>query len=443
MQKVKRTVFRLTKNEFLNKQIEIISDIEAGDATWQDLNSFRRDNGIEEHLDSTRRNARLLRDYIDSGWIKPPDGEFTNLFNNKEAVSKNVDGSFTSEKVIPANKNELADDTYLLKEHGYDPNVWKVKSSKHSWWNAQKKGGVETTFYSSKLTVEKFKNNELSLSDIDDYFKNKDISFIKSNYIQTNYDPEGEVLEITLPDFHGGLLVWDGETGSGSYDIKIAKERFYKCLSDITERIGNRKFSKIYFVPLGDLLHSDTQAGTTTKGTVLDVDGRFSKYFNNTLDMMVDAIQILSKYSKIELPYISGNHDRIAGYAIVKAIEMAFRHYDNIFVDTSPNPRKYRREGNVLLGWVHGDMPKQNISEWLQTEARKDFGICEYTEVHAGHYHSQQVVEKSGMIVRYLPTICSSSSWEHSMGYPNGQKTVVSFVWNPKSGLREMWYSNI
>ena len=50
---------------------------------------------------------------------------------------------------------------------------------------------------------------------------------------------------------------------------------------------------------------------------------------------------------------------------------------------------------------------------------------------------------RSGMIVRYLPTLCASSAWEHHKAYSKEPKTVVSFVWNENTGLRDIWYSNI
>jgi DNA repair exonuclease SbcCD nuclease subunit len=159
--------------------------------------------------------------------------------------------------------------------------------------------------------------------------------------------------------------------------------------------------------------------------------------------MLIDALEILGNLAPTELVYISGNHDRILGYSLIKAVEKAFRKDNNITFDISPNPRKFRRFENVLIGWLHGDCQKNNITEWLQTEARKDFGDSIFSEVHCGHLHHQQTLEKSGMIVRYLPTICASSAWEHQQGYNKNVKTVISFVWNPQNGLREMWYSNI
>ena len=92
-------------------------------------------------------------------------------------------------------------------------------------------------------------------------------------------------------------------------------------------------------------------------------------------------------------------------------------------------------------------MPAKNMRGWLINRARKEHGECSHSEVHAGHFHTDKVKEViqtedgEGVTIRYLPTICAASFWEHQQGYDKGLKTVVSFVWNEKVGLREMWYS--
>jgi len=150
-----------------------------------------------------------------------------------------------------------------------------------------------------------------------------------------------------------------------------------------------------------------------------------------------------------EVIFVEGNHDRNSSFMLAKAIEMAFETHPNVSFDTDPNPQKYRLIGSNLIGWTHGDMPKKNMPYWLQQIARKEFGESKHAEVHAGHFHSQQTgeikntVEDGGVIVRYLPTICSSSAWEHQQGFAKTEKTVMSFVWNKEYGLRDIWFSNI
>lgn len=259
---------------------------------------------------------------------------------------------------------------------------------------------------------------------------------------------DGEILEICLPDLHSGLLSWWRETGK-SYDLKIAEKHFWIGINDIIKRCYSKSIKKIYFVTLGDLLHVDNDENKTSKGTFQNADGRIMKIFSQTLKMLIEAIKALSEIAPVEVVYLSGNHDRVLGGTLLVATEMAFRNIPNITFDTEPNPQKWRLIGETLIGWTHGDMPNKNLGFWLQDRAKKEYGMSKYAEVHCGHLHTQGVKEivqtedQHGVIVRRLPSICPSSLWEYQQGYSNGEKTVMSFLWNEQNGLRDIWYSNI
>lgn len=360
---------------------------------------------------------------------------------NKAEIVINKDGSQNSSQLVRMTAEQSKDPEFLMVAHGYDPNKWELISARSNVWNAYSKQDGIMELYSSKIVVRPHKNSEI-YTEIDEFFEGREFKHPRQLTSPTNYDPYGEILEVNLPDLHAGLFSCPDETDE-SYDVPIMKTRFMKCINDIIERCQGRRFEKIIFATLGDLLHVDNDNQGTTRGTLQQLDGRIPGVFGLTLDILIDAIELLGNFAPLEIIYVAGNHDRVLGYALMKALEKAFRNDHNIVFDTSPNPRKFRRFENVLVGWLHGDCAKNNISEWLQVEARKDFGCSLYAEVHAGHYHHQQTLEKSGMIIRYLPTICASSAWEHQKGYSKNVKTVVSFVWNQLTGLREMWFSNI
>ena len=360
---------------------------------------------------------------------------------SKTTVEIHKDGSQSRSALIRMTEADSKDAVFLLKAHGYDPGFWELTGARSNIWNAYSKEDGIMELYSSKVTVRPLKNSSV-YAEIDAFLEAREFKNPRQCVVPTNYDPSGEILEINLPDLHAGLFSWEEETEE-NYDTDVMKTRFLKCVCDIIERSRGRKFERIIFTTLGDLLHTDNDNQTTARGTFQQVDGRIAKAFSIALDALIDAIELLGGFAPVEIIYVAGNHDRTLGYALMKAVEKAFRDDGNITLDVSHNPRKFRRFENVLIGWLHGDCAKNNISEWLQVEGRKDYGASLFAEVHAGHYHHQQTLEKSGMIVRFLPTICASSSWEHQKGYSKNVKTVVSFVWNKVTGLREMWFSNI
>jgi len=357
-------------------------------------------------------------------------------------------GVYTSDRLIEIMEGEIITPETILKAHNMNPQEWEVVSYRNNLWNAQKKGGDKVLMYQSRVSA-KPRINSVDFKIITDFFENYEYDAkIKIPQTPENYNRSGKVLEICLPDFHGGLLAWRKETGE-DYDIKIAKQRLTTSISDIIVRCKGQNFSKIVFVTLGDLLHVDNDEQKTTKGTFQQTDGRIAKIFTNTLEVLILAIEQLRSIAPVEVIYIRGNHDGTTGYTLLKSLEMAFRNQDYITFDTDPNPQKHRMFGRNLIGWTHGDMPQNNMRGWLMNYAKKDFGNSNHCEIHAGHFHTEKVKEviqtedKEGIVIRYLPTICPASYWEHQQGYSKNNKAIVSFVWDEELGLREMWFSGV
>lgn len=360
---------------------------------------------------------------------------------DKRRVSYNKNGEMIFEGIIELLSGEAVTPEIIMKAHNLKPEEWKIISFTSNAWQSQVKGGKKIVLWQSKITVKPRASTEITFEDVDRYFANKDFT-VPTVIKKADYDSSGEILEICIPDLHAGLLSWRYETGE-DYDLNITKDRFFKAIYDIVDRCRKLSFSKVMLVTLGDLLHTDNDNQTTTKGTFQQVDGRLAKIFDYTLDMMIDAINILSSVAPVEVVYICGNHDRVLGYTLIKAVEKAFTGNEVVTFDVTPNPQKFRLFGNTLIGWTHGDMPKKNMQGWLQDRARKEFGESKYAEIHSGHYHTEEVHYVSGITIRYMPNLAAASYWEHQQGFPHNVKTMVCYRWHPERGLRSIWYNNI
>ena len=398
----------------------------------QGLNSREVTDAIEKKLGVTV-SWNTVRQYIKRHKKDEPV--------DKTRVSYKENGEMVFEGIIELLSGEQITPDIVMKAHNLNPDEWKVISFTSNAWQSQVKGGRKIVLWQSKITVKPVNTTEITFADIDRYFATKDLT-VPIIPMTDYYDPKGEVLEICIPDLHAGLLSWRYETGE-DYDLNITKKRFFKAISDIVARCKDASFSKILLVTLGDLLHTDNDNQTTTKGTFQQVDGRLAKIFDYTLDMMIDAIKILSEIAPVEVIYLCGNHDRVLGYTLIKAAEKAFGGDERVTFDVAPNPQKYRLLGNTLIGWTHGDMSKKNMHGWLQDRARKEFGKSRYAEIHSGHLHSEQVYEAAGITIRHMPNLAAASYWEHQQGYPHTTKTVVCYRWHLKKGLRSIWYNNI
>ena len=334
-----------------------------------------------------------------------------------------------------------------LKLHNLDPEKWTVASCTDNYWQSQVRGGKVIDLYQSKLTARP-KDDTVTFADVERWFSEKDFNAAKPLVIPARFDPDGETLEITIPDLHSGLRSWAPETGA-SYDVDIALERFKAAILDILARCEGKRYKRIILALLGDLLHADNDLQTTTKGTFQQTDGRMARVFSKTLDALIVVVDWLGAVAPVDVVYTRGNHDATTGWMLIKALEQTYRRDDNVSVDVSPDPQKHRLIGNALIGFVHGDMPPKNLAGWLQVRARQMAAPIKYIEVHSGDKHAQKTRERiqtddaEGVVIRTMPTICLASTWEHQQGYDGAVKTVVSFVWSDALGLREMWYSNM
>lgn len=361
-------------------------------------------------------------------------------------------GVFESDDLIRMCQEDGKSPRRMLELHGLDPDEWEVVSCRNNLWHGQTHHnfraaeGPRTLLYQSRLTAKPI-GDKLTLKDIDNYFAARTFAKHKPLTAPLQYDPDGEILEIDLPDLHSGMLAWGKETGA-PYDLKIARERFMYCISDVLGRCAGRKFRKIIFVTLGDLIHVDNNANTTTKGTPQQADGRIDKIFDMTLDMLIDAVTLMGGIAPTEVIHIKGNHDGDSGHMLIKGVEAPFKKDPNITFDCGPDPMKHRMIGCTLVGFMHGDMPRKNRIGWIQVQARKLPHVVPFVEVHHGHDHTQktgeyiQTEDCEGVVARGLPKISNSSHWEHQQGYVSTE-SMMCFVWSETLGIREMWFSNL
>ena len=423
----------MNKNEDWRQVVERVRLEENG--SWSDAGKAIAEFFPELNLMQLVRRARTAME------TKARNTPKEELSSARHKITYKENGDVVFEGIVEMLMGKPITPEAVLKAYNLESDKWSVVSFTSNAWQSQKRGGKKIVLWQVKIVVRPKADPGITFEDVERYFESKDFS-AKINLPKVKADESGEVLEICIPDLHSGLLAWRAETGE-DYDINIAKERFFKAISDIVERCKSHSFSKIIFVTLGDLLHTDNDAQTTTKGTFQQVDGRLAKIFDCTLDMIIDAVRILSGIAPVEVVYICGNHDRVLGYTLIKAAEKAFNNSKGVSFDVSPNPQKFRLIGKTLIGWTHGDMPKKNMYGWLQDRARKEFGDSKYAEIHSGHYHSEEVHEAAGVKIRYMPNLAAASYWEHQQGFPHTVKTVVCYRWNKDKGLRSIWYNNI
>lgn len=344
----------------------------------------------------------------------------------------------------------------VIREFNVDESVWKIKSftiktsegyrkDRKVKWEVEDgvvtHGSVNDTgrmlvvpLYHTKTEMIRKTSEDIDFSGIEDFFKKLESqsSKNKTSLPKTNIRSTGKVLEIDLADIHVG----------NDTSIESTQNKLNQLLVNLIEKMNGKTFEKIMVVQLGDLFHFDTYNRTTTSGTGITTSTKYFTMWEKGVEMLIDFIEGLSLYAPVEVINVYGNHDRVSSFTAAKSLELYFRNSDTVEVDANHDKRKYRKIGRSLVGFVHGDMPKNNVYSLLQREARNMFAETDFFELHLGHFHHEHSLEKDGVIIRYVPTSADTDEWHNDQGYTGNKKATCCFVWDVEKGLEEQWWIN-
>lgn len=406
-------------------------------------------NDIGNKFGITGEQARdIVRRYIKKNNLidtnnKQNNNDIELLNTYKNVIEHNKDGTQTSDKLILMSEENCKDVNFLLEAHGYCIKSWELISAKNNIWSVYSKQDGIQTLYSSKIVV-KPRIDNITLEEIKEHFIELSNNYQSPIHVPTRYDVDGKMLELNLADLHLGKLAWIGDSGE-NYDYKIARERFFYIINDVLTRTSYYKFNKILFIWSNDFFHYDSINITTTAGTRLDSDLRWQKLYKVGIEMLIEAVDLLSQYAPVETFYIGSNHDKMTSFYAINELYAWFRHNDNINVNIEAQARKYIEFGNSLISFTHGDSEKKNrIGKLMPIEAREAWGRTLYHEVHAAHFHSEQVVkEENGIIVRYISSPTSTDNWHYENGYVGAVKKAQSFIWDQECGLTDIIHTVI
>ena len=405
---------------------------------WPDLaEKWGYDNGEQmrgvfkrERKKRGKMNFSVAPDTVDSGTTYQEKDNFINIvyantpLKTKEDVIREYNIDMDKWKI---DFFEIKPSQAYRKDKQVD---WQVENSVVVKGMSKDSGKMLVVqLYNLRIKFVPKKVDDITLEDVKRVLLDKKFEFPVIN--KSEYSPSNEILEIDVMDLH-----------FGSDANHNPENRFSLAIDDVITRIGTRKFEKILFCMLGDIFHYDNVSKTTSAGTIMTTNGMTAfQEFDLAVSVFVENIRKLMSFSPVEIVFVPGNHDTSSGYHLLKVLEAVFENNENIVVDAGHQARKVRLLGKNLVGWMHGDMPKSRASIWLQVEAASEWGKSEYREIHSGNFHSQDVVEDGGVILRYLPGMTDIDEWHYNKGYVGAVRAMISFVWDKDRGLREQWFT--
>jgi len=350
------------------------------------------------------------------------------------------DGSFTSERIIAIEEENLKNPELLLQLHGFDNRVFELTFAKSNYWQMQSKNGVDgkITLYQSKITCRPRKQPIIDSELIDRLFEKLKLKDFSSISIKPKfYSQNNKALLVPIADLHLGLFATQASTGN-DYNIEVAEKSFQSAIAQTKERVANQKFEEIIFVVGNDFLNSDNLTGTTTAGTIQDNDSFWFEMFDKAIELIISGTLSLLEISKVKIVNVVSNHDHQSMYGVMKAVQYYFKDNENVTVDVSQLPRKYYRLGKVLFGFSHDIVIKTALS-LMTTESKENWSMCNKYYWFLAHLHQAMQYDRQGSVeIIRIPTISGFSRWSASKGYIQNDKRTQCFVVDKDLGILDI-----
>lgn len=225
----------------------------------------------------------------------------------------------------------------------------------------------------------------------------------------------------TITDFHLGMYAWAAETGE-DWDTDIAEKVLVNAVNELAQKAPDADLAILNIQ--GDFLHWDgLDALTPTSGNLLDADTRFDKMIELSLDLTMQAVEILlKKHRRLRVIVCEGNHDLAGSAWLRKAIKKLYAKNNRITVDDTPFPFYAYLHGKTMIAFHHGHKVKNKSLPALfasEPRYREMWGQATYTYIHTGHYHrtEQDMAEAGGAIVERHPTLAARDAFATRGGY--------------------------
>ena len=234
-------------------------------------------------------------------------------------------------------------------------------------------------------------------------------------------------------DCHVGMHAWRGDAGS-NFDLKIAEQN----LTELTARLVGLAppTERALIVNIGDYFHADNRGNTTTKGTPVDVDGRWAKVLAVGIRIMRRNIErALQKHQHVTVINEIGNHDTHTSIFLSLALAQFYENEPRVTIDCSSEMFHYYRFGKVLIMTHHGHTAKPaDLPGIMACDRPEDWGETEFRYIRTGHIHHEQSREFPGVQWRSLRATATTDAWHRGQGYRSGQELCLE-IFDENAGL--------
>ena len=352
-------------------------------------------------IEKIRNRCRKHPEYDSIKQIQSKNQSDNTRFQKKDIKS---DGSIGSEIRIGRKNKKVFTDEELLKLHGFDPEIFKLKSITSNEWTTPIAGSTYYNYQSKIVAVRK--EPEITAEDIKKVFES-----IQPREIELSSEEiPKEYLLIPLADMHFGLNSF------------LDYEQLQK---EIADRIINR-YEEILITFHGDYFHVDNFQNTTEKGTrVEDID--FEKSIEDGLDFISPLLELALKNSpSVKVAYLKGNHAPSVDFMFLLALT---RLYPQIEFDKKIEEFKHVWLGQHSIFLHHGDKVKSptKLHQIMVSKFRKEWGESKSCYLITGHLHHEKSMSFAGITWYQLQSPSKSTKYEEDNGFNTSESGQMLF----------------
>jgi len=233
----------------------------------------------------------------------------------------------------------------------------------------------------------------------------------------------------TFTDYHVGMLAWRKENLEADWDNGIAERMGNAAMTYLVTACPASQHGIVNIQ--GDFLHWDgLQAITPTSGHVLDADGRFGKVVDVAIRLIRALVaKALEKHAVVTLLICEGNHDIASSLWLRKMFGVLYENEPRITVYDSETPYYAIEHGEVMLGFHHGHLRKNDsLPALFSAQFREMWGRIKRCYIHTGHRHHKEVKDHPGARVIQHPTLAARDSHASRGGWLSDREiTAITY----------------
>jgi hypothetical protein len=232
-------------------------------------------------------------------------------------------------------------------------------------------------------------------------------------------------LVVSLPDVHYGRQ---------GTSMEKQEEEFISSIRELANKADAFGVSEIVFPVGSDFFNTDNSKYQTTAGTQHRDNTVWQETFIKGTELIIKAIHFFTKYKKVKVLVIPGNHDREKSFYLGVVLQTYFKNSKKVVVDNTKDPRKYTIFGKNMFGFSHGKYEKkENLPLLMAQEATIEWGKTKFRDIFIGHLHHHSKLELTGVNIHTLPSLANHEEWEKLMGF-HSKRQAQAYLFHKENG---------